>query len=264
VSTHSNEKAYRDGTGANHWVLAALCAASFLAALNFFAFAPFLLPMARDLNTTVPLVGQVATLLGLISAGLGLVVGPWADRQGYRKALVLGTIAIALNLAGTGLAPSYPVLVALSFAAGLGDALVFGVALAAAGTHFTGDARQRAIAWTTGSLGAAPIVGVPILTTIGEFVGWRVALISAGLCATSVAWFIAATLPPDDPRPTSRFRLGELLAAYAPLLRHPPTLRLYSVSLLSAIPWLGLIVYLNRSADETRTAIGYAPRAGVG
>ena len=52
--------------------LAALCVAAFLAALNFFATSPFYPDMADDLDTTVPLLGQAATLLLLVSAVLGL------------------------------------------------------------------------------------------------------------------------------------------------------------------------------------------------
>jgi predicted MFS family arabinose efflux permease len=49
-----------------------LCLSAFLAALNFFAPTPFYPQMAHDLQTTVPLLGQVVTLMALISAGLGL------------------------------------------------------------------------------------------------------------------------------------------------------------------------------------------------
>ena len=108
-------------------VLAALCVAAFLASLNFFATTPFYPPMARDLHTTIPLLGQVVTLTVLLSAGLGLVVGSLADRYGYRWPLVIGLLAIAVNLVGTSLAPAYPVLLGLSVAGGLGDALVFGL-----------------------------------------------------------------------------------------------------------------------------------------
>src|SRR6185436_11308022 len=120
-------------------VLAALCVAAFLASLNFFATTPFYAPMARDLHTTIPLLGQVVTLTVLLSAGLGLVVGPLADRYGYRWPLVIGLLGIAVNLVGTGLAPAYPVLLGVSVSGGLGDALVFGLALAIAGTRFAGD-----------------------------------------------------------------------------------------------------------------------------
>ena len=95
-------------------VLAALCVAAFLASLNFFATTPFYAPMARDLHTTIPLLGQVVTLTVLLSAGLGLVVGPLADRYGYRWPLMIGVLAIAVNLLGMGLAAAYPVLLGLS------------------------------------------------------------------------------------------------------------------------------------------------------
>jgi len=225
-------------------VLAALCVAAFLAALNFFATTPFYPPMARDQHTTVPLLGQVVTLMLLLSAGLGLVVGPLADRYGYRWPLVIGVLAIAVNLLGTGLAPAYPVLLGLSVAGGLGDALVFGLALAIAGTRFAGDARQRAIGWTIGALSSAPIVGVPLLTAISGVGGWRAALAVGGLTAAGAAWFVVGALPADGRRPTTPLQARALLGAYAPLLRHPPTLRLFGVASLRAAWWVGLLTYL--------------------
>jgi predicted MFS family arabinose efflux permease len=225
-------------------VLAALCVAAFLAALNFFATTPFYPPMTRDLHTTVPLLGQVVTLMILLSAGLGLVVGPLGDRYGYRWPLVIGVFAIAVNLLGTGLAPGYPVLLALSVAGGLGDALVFGLALALAGIRFRGDARRRAIGWTIGALSSAPIVGVPLLTAISGVGGWRAALTVAGLAAAGAAWFVAAALPADARRPTTALKVRTWLGAYAPLLRHPPTLCLFGVQALRGAWWVGLLTYL--------------------
>lgn len=250
-------------------MLAALCVAAFLASLNFFATTPFYLPMARDLRTTVSLLGQVVTLTVLLSAGLGLVVGPLADRYGYRWPLVIGLLAIAVNLLGTGLAPAYPVLLGLSVAGGLGDALVFGLALAIAGTRFAGDARRRAIGWTIGALSSAPIVGVPLLTAISEIGGWRAALAAGGLAAAGAAWFVAAALPPDGRRPTTPLQLRAVLGAYAPLLRHPPTLRLFGVAVLRAAWFLGLLTYLGAFLGD---AVGLSTRevgfvytlAGVG
>ncbi|MEA2597223.1 MAG: hypothetical protein QOF01_3692 [Thermomicrobiales bacterium] len=241
MGTEPAAMAEERGTGL---VLAALCVASFLAALNFYAATPFYPRMTRDLETTVPLLGQVATMMIAISAVLGLAVGPLADRYGFRWPLVIGVLAVAVNLIGTGLAPSYPVLLVLSPAGGLGDALVFGLPLAIAGVRFSGDARRRAMGWIIGSLSIAPIVGVPILTTIGGITGWRAALVTAGIGAAVAAWFVAAALPPDGQRPTTRLRGGELLAAYRPLLAHPPTLRLYGSTALRAVTWIGLLTYL--------------------
>lgn len=235
----------------NGRLLAALCVASFLAALNFFATAPFYPVMARDLDTTVPLLGQVTTLMILISTVLGLLVGPIADRYGYRWPLVIGVLAVALNMVGIGLAPSYYVLLGLSMAGGMADALVFGLPLAIAGMRFSGAAQRKAMGWTIGSLSSASIVGTPILTTIGSFAGWRVALVSAGAVAGAAAWFIYSSLPADDHQPSTRFQFRELFVAYLPLIRHRPTLRLYGTTVLRAVTWVGLITYLGAFlADE--------------
>lgn len=245
------------GEGRDGRILAALCAASFLASLNFLGPTPFYPRIARDLGTTVALLGQVVTLMILISAGLGLIVGPLADRYGYRWLLIGGVFGIAVNLLGMALAPSYPALLGLSVVGGLADAIVFGLPLAISGTIFTGQARRRAIGWTFASLSSAAIVGVPILTAFGGVAGWRVALGVAGFVAAGVAGFVAVSLPPDARRPTARWRVTAMLTAYAPLLRHPPTLRLYGASMLRAAWWLGLLTYLGAFlADDLGLSTG--------
>jgi DHA1 family inner membrane transport protein len=218
--------------------------ASFLAALNFYAATPFFPRISRDLDTTVPLLGQVATLLILVSASLGLVVGPLSDRYGYRWPLVIGMLAIAVNLLGTGLAPSYPFLLMVGLVGGLGDALVFSLPLAIAGVRFAGAAQKRAIGLIIGALSVAPILGAPILTTIGGFAGWRTALVSAGVGALAAAWFVGSVLPADDRLPAAAFRWRELLSVYAPLIAHRPTLRLYGATAMRAVTWIGLLTYL--------------------
>src|SRR5215213_11347928 len=234
-----------------------LCLSAFLAALNFFAPTPFYPQMAHDLQTTVPLLGQVVTLMALISAGLGLVAGPLADRYGYRWPLVIGLLAIAVGLLGTGLAPTYPVLLGLGVVMGLGDALAYSLPFAIAATYFSGPAQRRAIAWTIGALSTAPIIGVPLLTALGGITSWRVALATAGVAAAGVAWFVAAVLPADRLHPSSRLRIGGLLEAYTPLLHHPPSLRFLAVSGLRGMWWVGLLTYMGAFLG---TVVGLSPQ----
>jgi predicted MFS family arabinose efflux permease len=68
----------------------ALVGASFLGALTSVALGPFLPVIARDLRTSVPLLGQTATAALLSAAVLGLVVGPQADRYGPPRLLLAG------------------------------------------------------------------------------------------------------------------------------------------------------------------------------
>jgi DHA1 family inner membrane transport protein len=228
-----------------------LCLSAFLAALNFFAPTPFYPQMAHDLQTTVPLLGQVVTLMALISAGLGLFIGPLADRYGYRWPLVMGLLAIAAGLLGTGLAPTYPVLLGLGVVMGFGDALAFSIPFAIAATHFSGVAQRRAIAWTIGALSTAPIIGVPLLAAVGGLTNWRVALAAAG-----VTWFVAAVLPADRLHPVSRLHVRSLLMAYTPLLHHPPSLRFLAVSALRGMWWVGLLTYMGAFLG---TVVGFSP-----
>lgn len=231
-------------------VLAVLCVASFLSALNFFATSPFYPEIADDLGTSVPLLGQATTLMILVSVACGVVVGPLADRYGFRWPLVIGVLAIAVNLIGTGLAPVYPVLLGLALAGGLADAIVFGLPLAVAGTLFAGDAQRRAMTWIIGSMSVAPTVGVPAMTALGDAAGWRNALLVTGALTLGAAWLTAVSLPRDHARSAAHLRVSEVVAAYAPLLHHRGIVRLYAATALRGITWFGLLTYLGAFLKE--------------
>ncbi len=225
-------------------VIVALCVASFFAVINFIATSPFYPKMAIDLNSTVSRLGQVVTIMVFISAVLGLAVGPLSDRFGYRLPLVFGLLAIAVNLIGAGLTPSFLPLLALSIIGGLADALVLGMPMAIAGTRFSGQAQKRAISWAWGAMSISGIVGVPLISLIGGAAGWRVALIVSGLGAIAGAWFVLISLPRDESTSREPIRIGELLDSYLPLMKYPPILRLYGVSFMRAACWVGLLTYL--------------------
>src|SRR5260370_22557772 len=63
-----------------------LSLAAFVNHLNLIAWNPFLPSIAEAHGVTVALLGQVPALMLLLSASLGLVIGPLADRYGYRRA----------------------------------------------------------------------------------------------------------------------------------------------------------------------------------
>src|SRR5262249_28100870 len=84
----------------------------------------------------------------------------------------------------------------------------------------------------------AAVVGVPALTAIAATAGWRAALAALALVALATTALGAAALPNDDERSPERFRLRDVVSAYAPILRHGPTFGLVGSSLLrNAAPW---------------------------
>jgi MFS transporter, DHA1 family, inner membrane transport protein len=236
-------------------LLVVLCLASFLAVVNFAAASPFFPEIARDLDTTIPLLGQVTTALTLLSAVLGLGIGPLADRYGYRRLIVGGVVAVACNLLGTGLAPSYPALLMLAIVGGLGDAVLFGLPLAIAGTLFSGAARHRAVSLISAALPAGTVIGIPLLTAIGGVTGWRGVFVGSGVATLGVACLAAAWLPAESPS-RDGWRRESLLAAYRPLLRNRSLLVVYGVSGLRAAAWVGMLIYLGAFLFQ---AFGFGP-----
>jgi predicted MFS family arabinose efflux permease len=238
------------GTKAGTQLIVALCVASLFAVLNFVAATPFYPDMSKDLNTTVSRLGQLVTIMVVISAVMGIAIGPLSDRYGYRWPLVGGMVAIGINLIGSGLSPSYYLLIGLGIAGGLADSLVFGMPMAIVGARLTGEAQRKAISWTWGSYSAAGIIGVPIITLIGGIASWRAALVITGVVAIAGSWFVAVSVPPDQKKEVAPWRTRELVESYLPLFQHPPTLRLFGVSFLRAACWIGLLTYLGSFLQE--------------
>jgi DHA1 family inner membrane transport protein len=225
-------------------VLPALALGSFITTLTFAAPAPFLTDISRDLDVGVPLLGQVTAAMLILGAPLGLVAGPIADRYGPRRLILLGLAATSVCLLVFGLAPIFPMLFLASIAGALSEATVPGLSLAIAGTRFAGPASRRALGWTIGALASAPIVGVPILTSIGGIAGWRVAFLAAGGVAILIAVLVAAWLPEDGQRPDDALRLHSILDAYRPLIHDVAIRSLFACTVMRSTCWFGLLTYL--------------------
>ena len=190
------------------------------------------------------------TAMLLLSVVLGLVVGPLADRCGYRLLIVIGLVAAALCLLAFGLAPTFPVLLLASVAGSVTNAAVLGPTLAIVGTAFTGTAARRAIGWTSAAQAGSAIVGVPILVGIGAAAGWRVAFVVAGLLAVVAVGLALTWIPHDHHQTAGSLRLDALVVPYRPLLQSGTMRCLYGAIMFGAVCWYGLLTYLGAFLAE--------------
>jgi DHA1 family inner membrane transport protein len=149
-----------------------------------------------------------------------------------------------------GLATVFPMLFIASIAGALSEATVPGLTLAVAGTHFRGPASRRAIGWTVAAASTAPIVGVPLLTTISGIAGWRAGFLVGGGMALVILALVSAWLPEDSQRPEAAFRPRTLLDAYRPLLHNIGMRRLYGCSVMRSMCWFGMITYLGAALED--------------
>jgi len=68
-----------------------------IAHLNVVAWNPFLPFIAEAHGIEIAILGQLPALLLVLSAVLGLVIGPLADSYGYRPTMVLSLLAVAAS-----------------------------------------------------------------------------------------------------------------------------------------------------------------------
>ncbi|WP_166870336.1 MFS transporter [Salinibacterium sp. ZJ450] len=148
----------------------------------------------------------------LISAyALGVVVGAPTIAalvaRFPRKAVLLAlAVAFTVGTVASALAPTFETVLVARFLAGLPHGAYFGVAQLVAASLVGPERRGRAAAFVLSGLTIANVVGVPLITLLGQSAGWRVSyLVVAALFAlTFVAVWLAVPRQPGDPRATLR------------------------------------------------------------
>lgn len=231
--------------------LATLGLGTFVGALVFVVPPLFFPQMAEELQVSIPLLGQIMSLMLALSVLLGLFIGPLADRAGCRPLIVGGLIAAALCLLVFGLAPVFPVLLLASAAGAMTNAGVMGPSFALAGTGFPTTGSGRAISVASAAQAGSAIIGVPVLAAIASAYGWRIAFVVAGIVAIAVVLPARKWLPHPPRLPAGSLTLSEMVAPYGLLLRDRTMGTLYAATLLGAMVWFGLITYLGAFLAET-------------
>lgn len=243
-------------------ILAPLALTAFVGMLNNFAFGPFLPAISRDLDSSVPILGQVATATFFMTAFGGLFVGPLADHFGHRRAMLIGLVLALVSAAGTALAPNFWVLLAARMAGGAAGSVSSGVTLAAAGTLFAGDSRRRALSIVTATVAAGVILGAPTLTAVGAWLSWRGAFGIVAVAASLILAFLIFGFPADKAQPSgATISLRQMYEAYRPLFSESRIVLYFGGSMLQAVAWAGPFTYLGAfletAFDFSTQEIGY-------
>ncbi len=160
-----------------------------------FVFVGLIDPMARGLDISVPLVGQLQTAFA-IACGIG---GPILARllAGVdRKALLtlVMTILVVMNVASA-LAPDFASIAAIRVAGGLFAALTLPISSTIAVGMVPEANRPAAIATVLAGYTLAFLIGMPMGTILGNAYGWRAAFWFAAAIALVATIAIAIGAP---------------------------------------------------------------------
>jgi len=203
----------------------------------------------------------------VLAAALGLVIGPLADHFGHRRVLLVGTLAVVGAGLTTALANSFPILLLAAVFGAATRAVALPVSYAIAGARFPPAMTRRAIGRIIATATASIIIGVPLITTIAAYAGWRASFVLVALLGLVVIAVILRLLPADTRTEKERFDLAGVLGTYGPLLRSRAMLGIYGCSLSRATGlWLVMTymgAFLVQRHGLTSPEVGLA-FAGVG
>ncbi len=162
-------------------LLAAGALAMFAAASSGTTRAPFLLDMARDLSTSMPLVADLVAATSISWAVAGMLAGAGSDRWGRRPFLVIGPFALCFALLGIATAPSFLMVALWSVVAGGCSGMFTGVIFAETSSRVAEGQQGRALGWVMSGQSLTLLLGVPIAAYLGSMIGWRGVNICVGV-----------------------------------------------------------------------------------
>ncbi|WP_435870856.1 MFS transporter [Leifsonia williamsii] len=151
----------------------------------------------------------------IISAyALGVVVGAptiaaFAARLPRKQLLLWLVAAFTLGTVASALAPTFPLVMVARFVSALPHGAYFGIASLVAASLMGPGKRGQGVAFVLSGLTIANVIGVPIITWIGQAHGWRIAylVVAAIFALTFVAISLLVPLQAGNPKATLRNEL---------------------------------------------------------
>ncbi|MDB5987402.1 MAG: transporter [Nevskia sp.] len=214
-----------------------------------------LLPLLRSW------LGKDAALAGLvISAGtFGVALaapfaGMLADRFGRRRVIVSAAFLTAIPTLLMAAAPTPPLLLAGRFAEGIFLPGIFAVTVAYAADEWPAvQARAVTALYVAGTIGGG-FCGRLLAGVVGEFAGWRIALVALACLQFLVAWLIRRWLPTEQRyREPAAVRVGVF-----ELLRDPRLRGAYAAGCAILFALVGGFTYITLRLAEAPFELGPA------
>ena len=176
-------------------VLAALMLSTFLYVTTETLPIGLLPQIAGDLGTSQSAVGLLVTAYGLVvvlsTIPLTKATGRWPRRRLLSALLVIFVVSNALSA----LAPTYTLLLVARVVVALSQAVFWAVISPAAAAMFRPSIRPRAVALLYVGSSAAPLIGVPVGTWLGQLGGWRMPFVGLSVLGLVVLGVLLALMP---------------------------------------------------------------------
>ena len=225
------------GAGVRSATLWALMFGNFVIGCGVLAGPGTLNDIARSLNVTVSLAGQLIAIgSATVAFGAPLLAG-WVSGFDRRRLLACALLWYGVGHAVSALMPSYAALWPVRAATLLAAAVFTPQTAAAIGVMAAPQQRGQAITFVFLGWSMASVIGIPIAAWLGETLGWQLAFDAiAALSFVAAAWVYAAM--PNGVRPAALSA-----QAWRRVLTHPVLVPMVLVTALSGAGQFTLFTY---------------------
>ena len=209
---------------------------------------PLLVDIATDLNTTVPVAGQLATATAAAWAASHLTIGPLSDSFGRRPVALAGLLLVTGSVLASAFAPNLATLLVLRVLTGLGGGTIPATSVGVVSDVISPARRAKAVSAIIAINGLAFAVAAPIAAVLADWRGWQFAFLAAGVFVAvcllaNVIWY-----PIDR---TDRVRNLAFFSRYWALLSVRYFRVAVSVGVTQRIAFWGVSAYLAAYLIET-------------
>lgn len=181
-------------------MLIVCCAGTFIVTTSGNSLAPFLQVIGKDLGRDLAAIAHLISFAAIAWGASSWVAGSLSDRVGRKPILIGSMLVLALTRVGFSFAESYWAATLWHVISGFAGGGFLGAVFACVSDHVPAKLRGRALGWVITGQSISMVLGVPMLTYIGSFTGWRGAFqVHAALAVISLLSLIWL-VPPDPQR----------------------------------------------------------------
>lgn len=232
--------------------LLALAAGAFGIGVTEFAPMGLLPVIASDLGVSIPTAGLLISAYA-VGVMLGAPLMTLTTGRLPRRTLLVGLTAIfTLGNALSALADGYWMLLAARVVTSLNHGAFFGVGAIVAAGLVAPDRKAGAVAAMFMGLTIANVVGVPLATWVGDFLGWRASF--WGIAGLGLLVMLALTLTlPSAPAPRGGNALSELR-----VLGRGAVLAALALTVIGSSAMFTVFTYITPILrEETQASLGF-------
>jgi predicted MFS family arabinose efflux permease len=202
--------------------------------------APVLAAIASEFNISTGTAGLVVAAYGAPGIVVAVLAGPYSDRFGRKRFLVIGSLVMGFFTLLSAFATSFAVLVAMRIIAGIGGSLIFPNTTATVGDNFSYRERGSAMSTVIGLNTMAGVIGVPLAGVLADATSWRVSVGLVGVLAIAAGLLLMWKLRPAQ-TPLSESRIRDM---YHSIVTNRSALGAIGSSFLGALYWFTWATYI--------------------